>query len=89
MPDKQLKCVACHKEFPFTEGEQRFFAERNYTEPKRCKPCRDAKKAEQQERDQRQQMSQQPVPDQMIDQYRERFNRKRGKGRRRENEGNE
>jgi hypothetical protein len=46
MPDKTLKCVACHQEFPFTEGEQEFYAARQYTDPKRCKPCRDERKAQ-------------------------------------------
>ena len=46
MPDKSLTCVECKQQFPFTEGEQQFYAERQYTEPKRCKPCRDARKAQ-------------------------------------------
>jgi hypothetical protein len=74
MPDKQLKCVQCHQEFPFTEGEQRFYAERQYTEPKRCKPCRDAKK---EEKARQQAGAQPPVPDEVVDQYRQEFNRKR------------
>lgn len=89
MPDKQLKCVQCKQEFTFTEGEQKFFAERNFTEPKRCKACRQAKKEEKQQQTQQQQINSQPVPDAMIDQYRERFNRKRGKGRHHDHEGNE
>lgn len=44
MPDKTLKCKDCGKDFIFSDGEQKFFAERNYTEPKRCKPCRDKAK---------------------------------------------
>jgi len=48
MPDKQLKCCDCGLEFPFTEGEQKFYAEREYSDPKRCKPCRERRKAEKQ-----------------------------------------
>ncbi len=43
--DKTLVCRTCGKEFTFTAGEQAFYAERGYTEPKDCKECRDAKKA--------------------------------------------
>lgn len=45
--DKNLTCKenSCRAQFVFTGGEQRFYAERNFTEPTRCKPCRAAKKA--------------------------------------------
>ena len=36
----------CEKQFVFTVGEQKFFNEKGFTPPKRCKPCRDAKRAE-------------------------------------------
>lgn len=67
MPDKELKCVDCGKPFPFTEGEQKFYAEKQYTEPKRCKPCREAKKAE---RQQREVAAAPPVPEAVVDEYR-------------------
>jgi CxxC-x17-CxxC domain-containing protein len=38
--DKNLQCADCNNEFIFTAGEQEFFAEREFTEPKRCKECR-------------------------------------------------
>lgn len=44
MADKILTCVDCGKPFPFTDGEQKFFADKGYTEPKRCSPCRKAKR---------------------------------------------
>ena len=44
--DKELNCCDCKKLFIFTGGEQRFFAEKKFSEPKRCKPCRDAKRAQ-------------------------------------------
>lgn len=45
--DKNLTCKErnCGQQFVFTGGEQRFYSERNFTEPTRCKPCRAAKKA--------------------------------------------
>lgn len=43
--DKTLNCRDCKQPFVFTGGEQRFYAERQFTEPNRCKPCRAAKKA--------------------------------------------
>ena len=46
MPDKTIKCVDCKQDFTFTEGEQDFYAEREYTDPKRCKDCREKRKAE-------------------------------------------
>jgi hypothetical protein len=43
--DKLLKCVECGTDFPWTIGEQKFYSERDFTPPKRCKRCRDARKA--------------------------------------------
>jgi len=40
MPDKTLVCAECGKEFTFTEGEQAFYQEKGFQEPKRCKECR-------------------------------------------------
>ena len=46
MKDKTLTCEKCGQEFVFTAGEQEFYNEKGFTEPKKCKPCRDeAKKA--------------------------------------------
>lgn len=42
--DKTIVCKDCKNEFTFTAGEQEFYAERNFTEPIRCKDCRDARK---------------------------------------------
>jgi hypothetical protein len=50
MEDKTLVCVDCGEEFVFTVGEQEFFAEKGFAEPKRCKTCRDKKKAERRSR---------------------------------------
>ncbi|RLG23838.1 cytochrome C551 [Methanosarcinales archaeon] len=46
MEDKTLTCQDCGEEFIFTAGEQEFFEEKGFDEPKRCKECRDKKKAE-------------------------------------------
>jgi hypothetical protein len=43
--DTVLLCVDCKSEFIWTSGEQLFFHDKGFTEPKRCKPCRDKKKA--------------------------------------------
>jgi len=45
--DKDIVCCDCKQTFVFTAGEQAFFAQNNFTNPKRCKPCREAKKARQ------------------------------------------
>lgn len=39
--EKSLQCVECGKTFPFTVGEQEFYASKGYThEPSRCPDCR-------------------------------------------------
>lgn len=76
MPDKQLVCVQCKQGFVFEEGEQKFFTERGFSEPKRCKGCRQAKKEDRQRQEEAQKVNA-PVPDVVIDEYRERFNRRR------------
>ena len=42
--DKTMTCKDCGKEFTFTAGEQEFYAQNQFNEPKRCKACRDARK---------------------------------------------
>lgn len=42
--NKMLKCKDCGKEFVFTARDQEFFASKQFSEPKRCKPCRQIKK---------------------------------------------
>jgi hypothetical protein len=42
--DIELTCIDCWCVFAFTVGEQRFFAERSFPPPKRCKPCRATRK---------------------------------------------
>ena len=44
MEDKIIKCQDCGKEFVFTVNEQKFYEEKGFTPPKRCKVCRDARK---------------------------------------------
>lgn len=45
MENIKLVCKDCGKEFDFTIGEQRFYEEKGFAQPIRCKECRDAKKA--------------------------------------------
>ncbi len=44
MEDKTLVCQDCGEEFIFTVGEQQFYAEKGFVEPKRCKSCRQLRK---------------------------------------------
>lgn len=44
--DKIIICRNCGNEFTFTVGEQKFYEEKGFTEPVRCKECRDKRKAE-------------------------------------------
>ncbi len=42
--DKTIKCQDCGEEFNFSEKEQKFYEEKGFLEPKRCRFCRQAKK---------------------------------------------
>lgn len=44
MENIKLVCKDCGKEFDFTVGEQRFYEEKGFAQPIRCKECRDVKK---------------------------------------------
>ena len=48
MNDNDIKiiCADCKTEFAFTERDQKFYAEKGYVQPKRCKQCRIKKKRE-------------------------------------------
>jgi CxxC-x17-CxxC domain-containing protein len=43
--DKALTCVDCRQEFAFTASEQQFYADRQFSEPRRCPSCRAIRKA--------------------------------------------
>jgi CxxC-x17-CxxC domain-containing protein len=43
--DKNLTCADCGQEFVFTASEQDFYAQRSFTEPRRCPSCRASRKA--------------------------------------------
>jgi CxxC-x17-CxxC domain-containing protein len=46
MADKVLTCADCGMEFTFTASEQQFYADHEFSEPRRCSPCRAARKAQ-------------------------------------------
>lgn len=48
MADIECTCKDCGAKFMFTEGEQKFYAERNFSSPTRCPECRKANKAKKQ-----------------------------------------
>lgn len=43
--DKMLACVDCGQPFQFTSSEQDFYAQRGFSEPRRCPACRASRKA--------------------------------------------
>ena len=43
--DQRLTCVDCNEEFRWSAGEQAFYANNNFSPPKRCHSCRAAMKA--------------------------------------------
>jgi hypothetical protein len=43
--DKVIVCSDCQTEFLFSIGEQSFYEEHEFAEPKRCRECRKARKA--------------------------------------------
>ena len=44
--DKTLTCVDCNTEFAFTASDQQFYADRQFSEPRRCPACRATRKAQ-------------------------------------------
>ena len=42
--DYELQCVDCGQSFTFAAGDQEFYKERGFSEPKRCNSCRQARK---------------------------------------------
>jgi len=42
--DKTLACQDCNQEFVFSSSEQQFYADRQFSEPRRCPSCRAARK---------------------------------------------
>ena len=44
--DKTLACQDCNQEFVFSSSEQQFYADRQFSEPRRCPSCRAARKAQ-------------------------------------------
>ena len=43
--DKTLTCADCGLQFVFTARDQEFYADRQFSEPRRCPSCRAARKA--------------------------------------------
>jgi CxxC-x17-CxxC domain-containing protein len=43
--DKTLTCADCNQEFSFSASEQQFYADRQFSEPRRCPACRAVRKA--------------------------------------------
>ena len=41
--DRTLTCADCSQEFAFTSTEQAFYADRGFTDPRRCSSCRAAR----------------------------------------------
>jgi CxxC-x17-CxxC domain-containing protein len=46
LADKTLTCADCGTQFIFTADDQEFYAQRGFTEPKRCRNCRSARRSE-------------------------------------------
>jgi hypothetical protein len=44
MASKMLPCGDCGQEFEWTERDQEFYANKGFSQPKRCKPCREKRK---------------------------------------------
>ena len=48
--DKTIVCKDCGKEFIWKAGDQRFYEEKGFNAPVRCKECRDSRKAKYEEK---------------------------------------
>ena len=46
--DRTLTCADCGQEFVFSASEQQFYADRGFSDPRRCPNCRRARKAQRQ-----------------------------------------
>lgn len=46
MSDRTLTCRDCGQQFTFTAGEQAFYQEQGFSEPRRCPACRQARKSQ-------------------------------------------
>ena len=44
MTDRAITCVDCGADFEFTASEQQFYADRQFSEPRRCPSCRAVRK---------------------------------------------
>ncbi|CAN5766621.1 zinc-ribbon domain containing protein [soil metagenome] len=44
MSDKALTCADCGMEFAFSASEQQFYADRQFSDPRRCPSCRASRK---------------------------------------------
>lgn len=42
--DRTLTCADCGQEFVFSASEQQFYADRGFSDPRRCATCRQARK---------------------------------------------
>jgi hypothetical protein len=42
--DATLRCADCGRDFVWSAGEQAYYQEQGYPQPKRCKECRRAKR---------------------------------------------
>ena len=51
--EKIIKCVDCGKEIILTEGEQKFYHQKGFPYPKRCKECRELLKLKRIEKNKR------------------------------------
>jgi hypothetical protein len=46
IPPEMITCKECNTDFKFTYGEQMFFKEQGWEDPRRCVPCRKIHKNE-------------------------------------------
>ena len=45
--DQHLTCADCGHDFVWSAREQEFYREKNFQQPKRCKPCKRARRERQ------------------------------------------
>lgn len=69
--DKVIVCRNCGKEFTFKVGEQRFYEEKGFAEPVRCKECRDKRKAEREASEEKTQEQKDADLEAMLQKFRE------------------
>ncbi len=69
--DKTIVCRNCGNEFTFTVGEQKFYEEKGFADPVRCRDCRAKRKAEREAQEEKTEEQKQQDFEDMLKKFQE------------------